>query len=168
MNVREAVAADYKGIAKVHVDSWRTTYQGIVPDQYLNQLSYAQREEVWKNNLANGKVWVAEDSNGQIVGFANGGPERSGDYPDYQGEIYAIYILEEYHGNGLGKQLVKQVVNELKQQDMSTMLVLVLKDNPASQFYQALGAELIDTLEIEIASKKLYEDVYAWNQLPQL
>jgi hypothetical protein len=34
MKIRKAVLTDAKGIAKVHVDSWKTTYDNIVPDQY--------------------------------------------------------------------------------------------------------------------------------------
>lgn len=40
MNIRKAVLADSKGIAKVHVDSWRTTYKNIIPDEFLKKLSY--------------------------------------------------------------------------------------------------------------------------------
>jgi hypothetical protein len=41
--IREAAPADAPGIARVHVDTWRTTYQGIVPDQFLARLSYEAR-----------------------------------------------------------------------------------------------------------------------------
>lgn len=43
--IRKAVASDAKGIAKVHVYSWRTTYANIVPDEYLTNLSYENREQ---------------------------------------------------------------------------------------------------------------------------
>jgi hypothetical protein len=99
VTVREAVPADACAIARVHVDSWRTTYRGIVPDSVLSQLSYEEREPMWQGILdaAEGQafVYVAVDESGQIVGFASGGPERSGD-PDYKGELYAIYIADAY------------------------------------------------------------------------
>lgn len=40
MQFRQATSQDAKRIAKVHVDSWRTTYQGIIPDSYLDGLTY--------------------------------------------------------------------------------------------------------------------------------
>ena len=46
--IRKAELEDAKGIAKVHVDSWRTTYKGIVPDTFLENLSYENREQIWK------------------------------------------------------------------------------------------------------------------------
>ena len=51
MHVREANVPDATAIAKVHVESWRTTYTGVVPDEYLAQLSYEQHQQVWRDIL---------------------------------------------------------------------------------------------------------------------
>jgi hypothetical protein len=40
MIIRRAELNDVVGIAKVHVDSWKTTYKDIVPDEFLIKLSY--------------------------------------------------------------------------------------------------------------------------------
>lgn len=45
------------------------------------------------------------------------------------------------------------------------MLVLVLKDNPSRHFYETLGGKMIDTVEIQIAGKKLAELVYGWEDI---
>ena len=37
MNIRKAVLDDSKGIAKVHVDSWRSTYRNIIPDAFFGE-----------------------------------------------------------------------------------------------------------------------------------
>lgn len=70
IKVRKAVLTDAKGIAKVHVDSWKTTYANIVPDEYLNNLSYKCREQMWTNTIPYGGVYVAESNEGIIVGFS--------------------------------------------------------------------------------------------------
>ncbi|MHC0551926.1 hypothetical protein [Salinicoccus sp. CNSTN-B1] len=64
MNIRKAHLKDAEGVARVHVDSWRTTYGGIIPDDYLNGLSYEQRTELWKNNIGKkgNYVLVAENT----------------------------------------------------------------------------------------------------------
>src|SRR5438552_7633626 len=96
MLIREASPTDAAAIARVHVDSWRTTYAGIVPADYLAHLSYARRELFWRDILSApaqpGCVYVAAQDTGRIVGFASGGPERRHD-AIYQGELYAIYLL---------------------------------------------------------------------------
>src|SRR5699024_6256566 len=114
MKIRKAYSNDALGVAKVQVDSWKTTYKNIVPDGYLEQMTYENREKKWKDIIFNQAVFVAEN-NGEIIGFSNGGNERTGKYPDYKGELYAIYILEEYQRKGVGKLLLEPVVENLKQ-----------------------------------------------------
>jgi ribosomal protein S18 acetylase RimI-like enzyme len=57
-------------------------------------------------------IYVIEDRAGQIVGFADGGQERTGD-PVYKGELYAIYILDAYQRQGLGRRITLNVVARL-------------------------------------------------------
>ncbi|WP_366941807.1 GNAT family N-acetyltransferase [uncultured Nostoc sp.] len=64
---------------------------------------------------------------GQIVGFVNGGQNRTGDRI-YQGELYAIYIMEKYQRQGLGYRLISTVATRLLQSGISSMLVWVLAD----------------------------------------
>nr|WP_182200746.1 GNAT family N-acetyltransferase [Paraliobacillus salinarum] len=161
MKIRVASAADYAAIAKVHVDSWRETYREIVPQSYLDQLSYDEKVALWQKILASGaKVFVAENDQGQIVGFANGGKERTGDYSLYQGEVYAVYLLQSYQNKGIGKELLQRVTANLKKQKLNGVLIWVLADNPSVGFYQAIGGEKVDEEEINIGGKKLIEAAY--------
>lgn len=165
MKIRAAKLSDASGIAKVHVDSWRTTYKNIIPDQFLKNLSYQRREELWINNIPKGNVFVAENDEGKIVGFSSGGKERSGKYKEYQGELSSIYILKEFQGQGIGKALAKPVIEELEKLGVNTMLVFVLEDNNSKLFYEAMGGKIIDKIEVEIAGKKLNELVYGWDNI---
>jgi GNAT superfamily N-acetyltransferase len=168
MHIREATVSDAKGIAKVHIDSWRTTYKNIVPDDYLKQLSYENREQLWLDNLSHGKVFIAENECGDIVGFATGGKTRSHRYSGYTGELYAIYILESWQGKRIGTELWHAIVKDLRQQGIYSLIVLVLAENPARYFYEAVGATFLDKLEIDIAGKKLNELVYGWESITDI
>ena len=98
IRIRAATPEDAASIGRVHVDSWRSTYAGIVPADYLAGLSYRNRESAWKQLLTADRpgtcCFVAETEDGDIVGFANAGPEREGD-SIYRGELYVIYIWEQ-------------------------------------------------------------------------
>lgn len=120
IKIRKAVLTDTKGIAKVHVDSWKTTYTNIVPDEYLNNLTYVRREQLWLTAIPKGGIYVAENSRGEIVGFSSGGKERSGKYNGYDGELYAIYILKEYQKQGIGKALIKPIIKELNRMGLNS------------------------------------------------
>lgn len=150
MIIRKANLQDVVAIAKVHVDSWRTTYKGIVPDSYLERLSYERRQVTWTHVITNqleSQVFVAEDDDHGIVGFANGGRERSGNL-SYQGELYALYIFKEYQGSGIGRALTRAVVSQLKENGYN-MMTWVLKDNPSLGFYEHIGKKIapIDALD---------------------
>lgn len=163
--IRKAIVTDAVGIAKVHVDSWKTTYANIVPDEYLTSLSYENREQMWTKAIPHGDIYVAENNRGKIVGFAQGGKERSSKYKGYDWELYAVYILQDYQGKGIGTDLVKPIIKDIIEVGLNSMLVLVLEDNNSRKFYESLGGRKIDTVEVEIGGKKLSELVYGWQDI---
>lgn len=166
MIVREAKIADAPAIARVNIDTWRTAYRKIIPADYLAQQSYEKRESDWQETLENAKntgifVCVAENDSGQIVGFASGGCERMGKYV-YQGELFAIYILEEYQRQGIGQQLVGTVATKLVELSLNSMLVWVLGDNSACRFYEFLGGEKVEEQQTSRAGVAMKEIAYGW------
>ncbi|EDX83285.1 acetyltransferase, GNAT family [Synechococcus sp. PCC 7335] len=163
---REATYDDIPVIAQVHVDTWRDTYSGIIPDEVLADLSYEKRENSWQRVFAqaadsNGFTYVSEDENGQVVGFIDGGRERTDDRL-YRGEINAIYILSSHQHQGIGRELVRLAVKKLWQMDIQSMLVWVLEDNPACKFYEALGGQIVRSKSIEMRGSTLIEYAYGW------
>ncbi len=168
MTIREAVPADAEGVARVHVESWRTTYPGIMPQEHLDELSLVASTETWSLVLrgdAPRKTWVfvAENDNGEIVGFVSGGAERTGD-PDYAGEAYALYLLHSEQGQGVGRRLVQTLARRLSDEGHKTLLIWVNAQNPARHFYEALGGIATRTGQREIKGVT-YEDVgYGWDE----
>lgn len=77
MNIRKATMEDAKAIATVHVESWKTTYQGIVPAEYLAQLSVSEKEQLWQRGLNQPKhsIFVVEED-GKVCGFISGEKPR--------------------------------------------------------------------------------------------
>jgi GNAT superfamily N-acetyltransferase len=171
VHIRPATVQDATAMAHVHVESWRTTYKGIVPADFLARLSYAQREQFWRQVLTDPGsrtvVYVAEDEHGQVVGCASGGPERSED-PVYTGELYAIYLLAQYQRQGIGRQLVITLANRLLQDGMTALQLWVLAENPARQFYERLGGRLVYEKTVTIGGVPLLEVAYGWQDAQRL
>jgi ribosomal protein S18 acetylase RimI-like enzyme len=168
MTIREAGPEDAAGIARVHVESWRTTYPGIMPQEHLDALSYVDRERTWAARLtgdspAKTLVYVAQTDGGEIVGFVAGGAERAGD-PDFQGEISALYLLHSEQGRGLGRRLVQTFARRLSQEGHRTLLVWVNAQNPARRFYEALGGALARTGQREIRGVTYDDAGYGWDE----
>ncbi|WP_025026023.1 GNAT family N-acetyltransferase [Caldalkalibacillus mannanilyticus] len=167
MEIRRAKAGDENGIARVHVESWRTTYRGIMRDEMLDNLSVERREQYWKNEIDLNKVlYVAVDEK-RIVGFASGGKSRSTEY-DYDGELYAIYLLEDYQQKGIGRKLISEVAQELRNLGYQSMIVWVLSKNPSKTVYEKLGALAFDSKDIDIAGDWFKEEVLVWKDLNQI
>ena len=166
--IRPAAVADAEGIAKIHVNAWKETYRGLMPDSVLDTLSIERRTDQWKTILANPDdvyhlAFVAE-RNVKIIGFANYGKEREGDQA-YQGELYAIYLLKEFQGQGIGKALMQKTVEGLLALEIESMLVWVLADNPYREFYKRLGGVFLRDKTVEIGGASLNEQAYGWKDI---
>ena len=172
IRIRKATAADSRGIARVHVDSWRSSYAGVVPSEVLSGLSYDDRQTMWDGILdsqtEDKHCYVAETSDDRIVGFACGGPVSEG-CGTYEGEIYSIYLLEDYQRSGLGRQLLLSAARRLKDDGIESMLLWVFEENHgARRFYESLGGELIGRKKIRIGSADLVEVAYGWKDIRNL
>ena len=172
MLIREATAADVPQIARVHVDSWRTTYAGTVPADFLEGMSYEDFEVRWRGWMSEsggyGIFYVAELPPDQIIGFASGGPRREGQYPEYEGELYAAYLLRDYQHRGLGRWLIDAVAEGLAAEGKRSMLAWVRAENPSRPFYEALGGKLLGSQDIEIGGVTLNEVAYGWDDTRNL
>lgn len=173
MNIREAKLEDAAAIACVHVDSSQTTYRDLLPNDYSNKFSYEKRVNNWENSLGvstkaqtNYFIYVAENSVGEIVGFIDGGLVR--DDSTYQGEIYALYILEAYQRKGIGRSLIKAIALRLSQSGLTSIMVWVLAGNPAVHFYQALDAQRIGQKLIKTRGVERTKIAYGWNDIQVL
>jgi L-amino acid N-acyltransferase YncA len=154
------------------VESWRTTYRGIVPQPFLDSLSVESRTRWWEGMFARADgsrcVFVAEDTDGQITGFAFAGPESRGDR-EYTGEVYAIYLLEQHQRRGTGRRLMAAAAERLAALGMAGTLLWVLAENhPSRRFYESLGGTALRAQQIEIGGAELEEVAYGWGDTAAL
>lgn len=168
MTIRTARPADALSIALVHLKSWRTTYWGILPDDFLRCLRLEPREHFWAARLRMQEprecVVVAEDASKGVIGFASAGPQRE-DIFGYQGELYAIYLLAEHQQQGVGRALFKAVSSELVSRNFDSMMLWVLEANPACKFYQAMGGTPFTTKRVSFGGMEFTEVAYGWKEL---
>ena len=97
-----------------------------------------------------------------IVGYVMAGPNREDD-PEYTAELYAIYVLPDFQGYGLGRSLFQAVTGWLVGQGHRRMILYVLRDNaPARRFYEALGGQPLREQMIETGGELLAEVCYGY------
>lgn len=167
MIIRPATPDDADEIAHVHVEGWRTAYAELLPPDFLAGLSAEGRtiqwREILKESAIDNATFVAE-SGGKVLGFVNGGPERTND-PDFVGEIYAIYVLDNCRHQGIGKALFQRIVEFLLSHGMNAIKVWVLKENPYRRFYERQGGHVIGEKPLMIGNTELIETAYGWTRM---
>ena len=133
---------EIRGKAYVHWKSWQESYAGIVDAGYLAQMTLESCEEKafrWRDN-----IFVAKDGE-RVVGFAGYGKSRE---EDGAGEVFAIYVLEEYQKRGIGYALMRRALDELSG-CRAVCLWAFAENKKALSFYERVGFHL-DGTEKEI------------------
>jgi GNAT superfamily N-acetyltransferase len=147
VSVRRAVPDDLLGMARVHVETWKSTYRGMVPDERLDALTVegdiAGGFGRWLSEPPTGtQTFVAVKPKEQVVGFALATPNRES-IDGYSGELGAIYVSKGHQRHGAGTQLVRSAANHLLDHGMPSMIVWVFEANPYRAFYERLGGAFV-------------------------
>jgi L-amino acid N-acyltransferase YncA len=168
VKIREAVPADARAIAEVHLASWKTTYPGIIPQEYIDGLRVEDGAARWVTRMTENvaTVFVAEDDAG-VFGFIAGGSIMH-PVEGYEGELGAIYLLASHHRRGAGAALVLRLAADLRAQGFRNMVVWVLRANPACGFYRRMGGVQVAEQGIEIGGVTLPELAFGWADLAVL
>jgi GNAT superfamily N-acetyltransferase len=169
ITIREANINDASAIAYVHIGSWRENYAGLVPTDYLMNLSYQQQSRLWFDALNSPSktniIYVAVNDRDQIVGFASAGLSGSPHSQDYSGELFGIHLIQNYQHCGIGQQLVYEVVDHMIDLEINAMTTWVLVDDNARGFYEACGGVVVDNKAIIFAQTELWKVCYSWFDL---
>lgn len=167
MNIRSATLADLESVAHVFVDSWKSTYEGLMPASFLEGMSYVAALDIFTHSFQSKdhsySVYVAESSEGRIVGFADCGLERS--HPEKGiGELYGLYILKEFQRQGIGERLFQTVLKSLAEKGMKSMVLWVLDKSPYRKFYEKAGGKLQEGIKQLVLSGQAIRLVsYSWS-----
>jgi GNAT superfamily N-acetyltransferase len=144
---RPAGPADVEGICAVRIRSWQEAYRGIVPQDFLDELSVeAEVDRFHARSERPGFLrgqHVAEDG-GTVVGWSAIGEYRAEGEPPPPGprcgSVNAIYVLPSHWGGGIGRALMAYSLDLLAADGLSPVLLWVLRDNAqARRFYDAYG-----------------------------
>ena len=124
---------EIEGKSLVHWQTWREAYDDLLPADFQEMMTLEKcrffSQKYPENTL------IAMDGK-KVVGFISYGNYR--DETIQAGEIIALYVLKDYYGKGVSKQLMHAAFVALDQ--FSEIYLWVLKDNKrAIAFYQKMG-----------------------------
>lgn len=161
--IRESTLNDANEVAAIHVKSWQQSYRSIIDEHYLQNISFSDRLELRKQILQSNdpnQMHLVAVYDGKIIGFCDAGSAFEGT-ANYRGEIYAIYLLEEFKKLGIGQRLLQAAHEFLAQKKLLPYVAWVLKANhSACTFYQRNGGILSGEKIEEIGGKSYTEVAY--------
>ena len=171
ISLRQPNVDDAGAIARVQALSWQATYRGMVPEEYLDAIdvdTWAERHRGSMLEDPEGFVSYVAEEDGEIVGWAVGGPSRD-QRMIYSAELFTIYLLPGYERRGIGRMLIKAVAGGLMSLGFESMIVWALRDNGAArEFYEALGGRYVVRGVMDLDGTELPMVSYGWRDLGEL
>ncbi len=131
--VRAALLADVAAIAKLQTDCWREAYRGVVPQDYLDRVSDADRELRWRERLLTGARQIAlAEADNAVVGVVSWRTIAIQDAPAL--ELASLYVAAAQRSSGLATTLLHAAIGTRPAH------LWVFEDNPrAHAFYTKQG-----------------------------
>ena len=147
ITLRVGTANDVALIARLHANSWKTHYRGIMSDEYLDSNIEAERLAVWTERFAslNPKQYVViMEMDGQPCGFACTFAEKDEKYGNLLDNLHIVTYLQ---GKGLGMQLIQATAkwSHDNYPNLPFYLWVYEQNQSALQFYKNLGGQQYET-----------------------
>lgn len=157
---------DADALAKVHVDSWRQTYPGLLPQTWLDAMSVGLHARRWRLQLTREgppDVVLAAEGRGGLIGYCAGAVTGS------QAEVYTLYLVRSAQRQGLGRKLLTSTARVLAARGATSLSLWVLNGNtPAEAFYARLGGRRGDGRLVKGWGGGLIETAYRWDDIGDL
>ena len=126
-------AEEIEGKSRVHWQTWREAYDEILPAEFQEQMTL-DKCRFYSQKYPENTLIALDDA--KVVGFVSYGDFR--DPATIAGEIFALYVLKDYYGKGIGQQLMKAAFAGLV--SYPEIVLWVLEDNKrAIAFYEKMG-----------------------------
>lgn len=147
MIIRKATINDINDIAKIIVKGWQNTYENLLPDDFLKELSVSKREEMLTNIIKDNNITLlVAESDGIVgqIGFGECSTEKK------TGQIYSLYVKTENKNQGVGTSLINTALNTLQKQYSKVVVNVLVGNNNALKFY--LNKNFKDSGKIKTSS----------------
>lgn len=132
-----AVETDHEHLSNLYIRAWRETYTGLIPDAVIEEVTAAAPQR-WQDWLAaeGSRAWFAVDTRGDHAGEPVGFVAVEAAGPGAPRPLYltALYVLGEYHGQGIGSVLLQHATG-----DAPCYLRVAERNAVALEFYQRHG-----------------------------
>jgi RimJ/RimL family protein N-acetyltransferase len=156
--IRYANLNDSEILGKIHSESSKAGFKGIIPDSVLNDtFSFERRTKRFISELSIGapKTAIVFDNN-EPVGFISFGRCRYGNNDKSWIEIWRVYVIQEFWGCSASKELIEWGIREIIKENFNNIELWVLEKNVRGRsFYEKVGFKYDNTFQITDSGKEL-------------
>ncbi|HUX13928.1 MAG TPA: GNAT family N-acetyltransferase [Spirochaetia bacterium] len=163
MIIRSAHVGDEEGLARAYVDTWKAAYRGLLRQTVLDALTYEGVTIQWVRTLEQSDTitFLAQDELQRIVGFITAG-KVGGGATGFSSEVYTLYVLPSHQRHGTGRRLLRAATDALASAGHRSLIIWVLKGNPAGAFYRKMGGVQVAEKTTQLANDLYGEIAFGW------
>ena len=148
--LKKATEQDIPLIREIAKTTWEPTYVPIIGrDQVDYMLDKMYNEGALLEQLSEGHVFLIAEISSKAIGFA---AYSVTDHEARVFKLHKLYVLPEAHGKGVGKFLINEVVDRVREVDGRSLELNVNRANKAKDFYERAGFKIKETVDIEIGN----------------
>lgn len=138
---------DMDAVSRIYEQSWRYAYRGIIPDSYLNRISFERWTDTLKRPGLHSLLLLDGDT---ALGTAAYAAARMEQWKGW-GELVSLYLLPGAMHQGYGKQLLAAAISELQQLQFQNIYLWVLEENrSARRFYTRFGFQESENSRVDL------------------
>lgn len=153
--IRQASFADIPTIQSLAQDIWPKAYgQMISADQLNYMLGWMYGEVSLTRQLQEGHQFILLEENSRVpCGYASYRLLNNTDW-----KLEKLYVQVEKHGEGLGKTLLQNIMDRIREQGGKQLELKVNRSNPAVGFYQRMGFQILREENFDIGNGYFMND----------
>ena len=155
---------DLQKIGELYVTNHRNTYQGLLSDAYINQLTIAYGIRKWETYFMaeEHKIWAAYEKD-VFLGFVAGMKDQESENIWY---LDSLQVSEYARGNGVGTALIQTIGQYAQEQGYAGMSICIVKGNDtAGNLYKKLGAKHLKDFEDDFCGTVSQSEKLLWDNL---
>ena len=159
---RTARFPDASALKRVHAESWRHAYRGIIPHDQLQKMIDRRSANWWRRTIQSGDSVLVLEAIGKLAGYATVGRSRC--KSTQQGEIYELYLEPTFQGLGFGELLFEACRARLDERRLNGLIVWALAENAdAIEFYKRRGGRPSARCYDNVGGKRLEKIALTWS-----
>jgi len=156
ITLRKAKEEDITIIRQIAENTWPAAYLDIIGQQQIDYMldKMYSKAEMLKQFLQGHIFLIAEEGENQF-GFAG---YSIVNHEERIYKLHKLYVLPTAHGKGVGKILMNEVFNQVKDAGGTALELNVNKRNSAKDFYAKAGFTIKESVKIDIGNGFFMDD----------